>query len=149
MADWAAHHKEDHNLADNTIGSLQKSEAQCWASGFTQNRGWHETHAPDFVAILPPPPAHTDALQTLEICGDKNFTLQIFPPGPQPSPTNTIGYQEQVDGDFTVLRSIGQGSNTGSKTVTTLANGIRVDVTTEGTSSYGSKFKASYRVFWQ
>ena len=124
--------------------------AECWKDGFTSGRGWMEMHPVDFMALLPAP-SHPDALETLSICGDASISRVIRPHDPRPSETSTIGFEEHIDGDFTVLRSVGMaGSSTGSRTITTLEDGIRVDVTTRSkTLSYGAKFKASYRVFWQ
>jgi hypothetical protein len=147
------------------VGSVEEKKAKhCWARHATsytpgdhpryllEERGWFEIHPVDFLAVLDSPAAHTDTLEAIAICGTGEVTRDIRPPGPRPSQTATVGFEEILDNAFIDWESVKTPNR-----VTVSSDGIRVHVRVEDlTSRAGAsrvvrsgKFKAFYRVFWQ
>ncbi|SRR6266568_738594 len=113
--------------------------AGCWAG-----RGWLELHPVDFLARLDPPPPHATTFKLIAICGTTaigGVDHDIFPPGPRPSATATVGFEEIPDSAFTLWDSV--QPPTGSR-VKVMSDRIRVHL-----SLREGKFKAAYVVFWR
>jgi hypothetical protein len=121
-----------------------------------------EMHPPDIIAVLPDKaPEETfravavSAENCLVACGGGSaLDADIAPPGPKPSATATVGFEEIVL-PGTLLRTITHGNmgdkdNTGAEVVVG-ADKITVKVTVRGQEAYGvhGRFAAIYRVFWK
>jgi hypothetical protein len=108
-----------------------------------------EMHPVDFMAIIEPPTPR-ETIEVILVCCARSaeLTREIRPPGPRPSLTATIGFEEVVDPDFTVTSSVK------IRSIQRLADRIRVHIKVEeggflGIGGHGAKFKGLYRVFWQ
>ncbi|MBI4538587.1 MAG: hypothetical protein HY704_03640 [Gemmatimonadetes bacterium] len=132
-------------------GDLGEDAKACWHGGSTNQgrwgRGYNEIHPVDFLARIDgPTSATTETVELLAMCGTSSITRDIEPPGEPPTPQSTAGFEEIVDDEFTVWRSVKTQDR-----VTVLPDRIRVhvEVETGGFLGHGAKFKAVYRVFWQ
>ncbi len=150
------------NYGDNRGGEIGNTAKADWDEGSTKGRGWFEIHPVDFMARIDDPgilyhfqdnisSALRSAFEIITIIGETKFIRDIRPPGKPLFQDSTVGFEEFIDGDFTVYPSIGIGTDAvGSHEVIKMDDMIQVRVSTKKGSfwGHGAKFKAAYRVFW-
>src|SRR4030095_1609122 len=72
----------------------------------------------------------------------ESILREIRPPGSQPTPRSTVGFEEFVDPAFSDTTNV-------IKLVTTLPDALRVELAARRGAGDRARFKVLYRVFWR